>query len=167
MKLILFRHGLAMDRDISAAKKMDDALRPITKKGIEKTMKMARHLRELLLSDVQVLVSSPLVRAQQTAEIIGGIIPYERYLECTELVSDAPPQAFANWLKSHAPHATTVIAVGHEPQMSTFASWALSGTTHSFIDLKKSGVVILDVESFDQMGPRSAELQLLLSPKSI
>ena len=167
MKLILFRHGLAMDREVSAAKKLDDTLRPLTKKGVEKTLKMAHHLNELLLGDVQVLVSSPLIRAQQTAEVIAGVIQCERYLESTELVPSAPPQAFANWLKSHAPNATSVIAVGHEPQLSVFASWILSGLTDSFFDLKKSGVIILDLESFDQVGPRAAQLQLTLSPKSI
>ena len=44
MKLILFRHGLALDRDLSLARKLEDALRPLTEKGREKTKKMARHL---------------------------------------------------------------------------------------------------------------------------
>jgi len=164
MKLILFRHGLALDRDLSLARKLEDALRPLTEKGREKTKKMARHLRGQM-GEVQMLVSSPLVRAQQTAHLIGEIIPFESYLECTELSPEAPPQAFANWLKSHARHSTSVLVVGHEPQLGIFASWALAGLNGSFLDLKKSGVLLLEIESFEDLGPACAELQWMLNPK--
>jgi phosphohistidine phosphatase len=166
MKLILFRHGLAVDREIFIEKKMADGLRPLTEKGKDKTRKTAKSLLAQI-GETQALVSSPLVRAQQTAEIIGEILPYDRYFECSELVPEAPPQAFANWLKSHVPNATSVVAVGHEPQMSVFASWLLSGLTTSFLDLKKSGMIALEVESFEHLGPRSAELRWLLNPKQV
>ena len=166
MRLTIFRHGIAMDREDSIEMKMDDALRPLTEKGREKTRQMAKHLRDHI-GPIQILVSSPLVRAQQTAKIISEVLEVEKYMECTELVPDAPPQAFANWLKSHALHVTSVMAVGHEPQLSVFASWILSGNHHSFIDLKKSGALMLEVESFDELEARSAELKWMLSSKLI
>ena len=164
MKLILFRHGLAVDREMSMEQKLEDGLRPLTEKGREKTRKMAKHLREQM-GEVQLLVSSPLVRAQQTADIIGKTLPFERYSESTELVPDAPPQAFANWLKVHAPHSNSVIAVGHEPQLSVFACWLLAGYSGSFFELKKSGVITLEVQSFEHLGPRSGTLLSIISPK--
>ena len=166
MRLGLFRHGIAMDREESIELEMDDALRPLTEKGRQKTREMAKHLRSHI-GPVQILVSSPLVRAQQTAKILSEILQIEKYLECTELFPDAPPQAFANWLKSHALHVSSVLAVGHEPQLSVFASWILSGNHHSFIDLKKSGALMLEVENFEELEARSAELKWMLSSKLV
>lgn len=164
MKLILFRHGLAMEREESGKLQMDDSMRPLVNKGREKTARIAKILSEEH-AKVPLLVSSPLLRAQQTADIISGQIRCERYVECMELVPEAPPQAFARWLKSEAQQASAIIAVGHEPQLSTFASWCLSGDQESYIDLKKSGVICLDIENFEAVGPKAAVLKWILHPK--
>lgn len=164
MKLYLFRHGLAMDRQVAVDQKMDDSLRPLVEKGRDRTKKVCKSLREHL-PPINLLVSSPLVRAQETADIISDNVACTRYLESSELVPEAPPQAFARWLKSEASQATAVMAVGHEPQLSSFASWVLSGDDESFIDLKKSGVICLEVESFESVGPGSALLKWVLNPK--
>lgn len=164
MKLYLFRHGLAMERDEAFAKKIDDSMRPLTDKGRDKSRRMAKVLREFG-DEFEVLVTSPLLRAKQTADIIHDVIGFDQNLECTELVPESPPQAFANWLHAKIMRATSVVAVGHDPQLSTFASWVLGGESESFIDLKKSGVICLEVESFDLVAPRSGLLKWHLSPK--
>jgi phosphohistidine phosphatase len=164
MKLILFRHGIALDRELAVLQKMDDSKRPLTDKGREKTEKMARILKEWD-ERLDVIVSSPLVRAQQTAQILFQTLKVKDFFECPELVPSAPPQAFAQWLKSHAGNATSVLAVGHEPQLSVFASWALSGQQASFLEFKKSGMLCLEVETFEQFRPGSAELAWLVQPK--
>lgn len=164
MKLILFRHGLAMERSEAQEQRIDEALRPLVEKGKERTRKMARFLKDKI-PQLDVLATSPLRRALQTAEILSEQLKFEKVLEVSELVPEAPPQAFARWLQTSVPHATSVLVVGHEPQLSVFASWSLSGQMDSFIDLKKSGVICLEVESFDSMGPHSAELKWVLSPK--
>ncbi|MBX3018972.1 MAG: histidine phosphatase family protein [Bdellovibrionaceae bacterium] len=164
MKLILFRHGLAMERDDSFALKLDDSMRPLVEKGKDRTRKMAKALKPIL-GDVSVLATSPLLRAVQTSEILTGVMRFEQSFEVTELVPEAPPQAFARWLQTSVPRATSVVAVGHEPQLSVFASWCLAGANESFIDLKKSGAICLEVESFDSLAPGLAELKWVLSPK--
>lgn len=164
MKLILFRHGLAMDREMALAQKMDDYRRPLTPKGRDKTEKMAKLLKSFDF-EIDLLVSSPLVRALQTAEILFPVVKSKDIFECAELVPSAPPQAFAQWLKIHSNNATCIVAVGHEPQLSAFASWALAGATHSFIELKKSGMICLEFESFEDISMKSAELLWVLAPK--
>lgn len=166
MKLILFRHGLAMERDEAFKNKIDDSMRPLVEKGKERSKKMAKFLKEEC-EDFQVLVTSPLLRAKQTADIIREIIPFSQYLESTELVPEAPPHAFAKWVQAKIMRATSVVAVGHDPQLSVLASWLLAGENESFIDLKKSGVICLEVESFDQLAPRGAELKWILTPKMV
>lgn len=164
MKLILFRHGLAMAREDAAAQKVDDSLRPLVEKGRERSRRMARVLRDCG-GDFQALVSSPFTRSMETARILKEVISFKEFHESLELVPDSPPQALARWIAMTLPRATHVVAVGHEPQLSSFASWLLAGDPEGFIDLKKSGILCLEVESFDRLGPRSAELKWLLSPK--
>lgn len=164
MKLILFRHGLAVDRELAKEKLIDDAARALTKKGIAKTQLMAFQLRALI-GEVQILATSPLLRAKQTAKIIAQEIPVEKTEECSELVPQAPPEAFVSWLKSHAALSTSVLVVGHEPQLGTLATWLLSGQKTSFLDFKKSGFIILEVESFESLAPGTAELKMFLNPK--
>ncbi len=166
MKLILFRHGLALDRQDSMAMKMEDSLRPLIARGRERTLKMAKAIKKMELS-IDMIVSSPFVRAKETAEILFEVCKSEAIHECTELVPSAPPMAFAQWLKNSAKRATCVLAVGHEPQLSIFASWAIAGTTTSIIDLKKSGMICLEIESFDDLSARSAILKWVLQPKNI
>lgn len=166
MKLILFRHGLAMERQESMAKKMEDSLRPLNPKGRERTLKIAKALEKMQL-EVDLIVSSPLVRAMETAEILFQHCSVPDIHECSELVPAAPPQAFAQWLKNSARTSTCVLAVGHEPQLTIFASWAIAGTTTSVIDLKKSGMICLEVESFEDLSARSALLKWVIQPKNI
>lgn len=166
MKLILFRHGLAMERDEAFKNKIDDSLRPLVEKGKERSKKMAKFLKEEC-DDFQVLVSSPLLRAKQTADIVREVIPFNQFLESTELVPEAPPQAFAKWVQAKILRATNIVAVGHDPQLSVLASWLLAGENESFIDLKKSGVICLEVESFDNLSPKCAELKWVMTPKMI
>lgn len=164
MKLILFRHGLAMEREDSFALKLDDTMRPLVDRGRDRTRKMAKALKPLI-GEASVLATSPLLRAVQTAEILADVIKFEKTVEVTELVPEAPPQAFARWLQTSFPRATTIVAVGHEPQLSVFASWCLAGANESFIELKKSGAICLEIESFDSLGPGLANLKWALGPK--
>lgn len=164
MKLILFRHGIAIDREEFIKKKKDDDLRPLTEKGRERTMIMAKALKSWL-PEIDMVTSSPLVRAHQTAEIICETYKKSQIHESVELSPASPPMAYAQWLKLYAKTAQTIIAVGHEPQMSVFASWCLSGQTQSFIELKKSGIICLELASFEEIGPRTVNLLWAIPPK--
>ena len=163
MKLILVRHGLAVERDDFAREKKDDSLRPLVEKGRERTEKMARLIAEWVESP-DILVTSPYTRAEQSAQILKKILKPKAYIEAVELIPSAPPSAFAEWLRRNASLKTTVVAVGHEPQLDVFASWALSGQPESFIRLKKSGALGLEVESFNNIGPQRVEVRFLVHP---
>jgi len=153
-----------MEREDAIAKKMEDSLRPLVEKGFRKTESLAKFLGKHE-PDVQMIASSPFVRAMQTAEIIFQEFGFEDIYECLELVPSAPPQAFGQWLKAKAKNKTCVIAVGHEPQLSVLASWLLAGKTESFIDLKKSGALCIEVESFEDIYASCGILRWVLPPK--
>jgi phosphohistidine phosphatase len=164
MKLVLFRHGLAMDRSQFQVQKKDDALRPLVTKGREKTLSMAKRLKNWE-RDFDLIVSSPYLRALQTARILAQTLKISNLFECAELTPSAPPLAFAQWLRIHAEESLSVLVVGHEPHLSGFASWCLAGQQQSFMELKKSGMVCLEVESFSHLAPGVGQLQWLVSPK--
>lgn len=126
--------------------------------------KMAIRLRDLI-GGTELIVSSPYVRAKQTAEILSQIFFETEMTEAAELVPHSPPQAFVRWLQAHGRDHTSMIVVGHEPQLSLFASYLLAGSNESLIDLKKSGIACLDAGDTEALGPACAELKWLVQPK--
>ena len=164
MELIIIRHGIAEDREDFAKKNLGDHLRPLTLKGRKRVQKVGMQLADWIPS-VDLIVSSPFVRARQTAEIMSQIFFETKVIEAPELVPQSPPAAFLKWLKAHARDLGRIVIVGHEPQLSCFASYLLSGRPDSFIDLKKGGALSLELESFDLSQVGTAELLWLLPPK--
>lgn len=166
MKLILFRHGIAMDREEAFQQKVEDSKRPLTEKGRQRTEMVSNVLADWG-EKIDLLVTSPLLRAHQTSQVLIRQLKPQTVQESAELVPSAPPQAFAQWLRTHSHDATAILAVGHEPQLSVFATWILTGNTNSVLDIKKSGMLCLQIESFDQVDARSAELLWLVQPKQL
>lgn len=126
--------------------------------------KVALNLRELI-GDADQIVSSPYVRARQSAEIIAQIFFDTEVVEAPELVPHGPPQALVRWLKAHARECKSLILVGHEPQLSLFASYLLAGIEESILELKKSAVLCLEAGPVADLGPACAELRWLIPPK--
>lgn len=153
-----------MDRDESITLGMADSLRPLTDKGRARTQKMIRILKKME-PKLDMIVASPFVRAAQTAELIHEVYKDTQMMESLELIPEASPQGFANWLSQYAKSMRSVLAVGHEPQLSVFASWLACGTPRSFIQIKKAGIVGFELESFESIAPKNAELTYLLAPK--
>ncbi len=154
-----------MERDDALKKGMDDSLRPLVTKGKDRTKMMAKVLKD---SDpeISMVVSSPFVRALETAEIICETYKIKTIHQCPELIPSAPPHAFLMWLKNEAKGNSRIITVGHEPQLGLFASWILAGTTLPFIEIKKSGIAAIELENFEELGPKSAHLKWLIGPKN-
>lgn len=166
MELILFRHGLAGDREEFAKKNLDDHLRPLTLKGRKRVQKFAIRMTDWV-PEVDLIVSSPFVRARQTAEILTQIYFETKVVEAAELTPQSPPAAFAKWLKVHGREYKRIIAVGHDPQLSSIASHLLAGKNEPFLGLKKGGALALEMESFEQAQSGAAQLSWLVPPKFI
>jgi len=164
VELIIIRHGVAEEREDFAKKGLEDQFRPLTLKGRKRMQKVCMGLRDLV-KDIDVIASSPFTRARQTAEIVSQIYFDKKVLEVPELVPQSPPQAFVKWLRTQGRNYKRIVVVGHEPHLSTFASLMLTGKAESFIDLKKSGIINLEIESFAQAEAGSAELLYAIPPK--
>src|SRR5919108_4508981 len=158
MEVFLVRHGVAIPRDGDVS----DAFRPLTEKGRRRFRKTARSFARLGC-EVDLILTSPLVRAVQTAEILAGEVPHGEV--------DVPEQrdprfeavALLQAVRKRANGLRSVALVGHEPQISSVLA-ALAGAGAETLDVKKGGIVRLDVRDASQRG--SATAIWSLKPKS-
>src|SRR5689334_4921844 len=118
MNLYLLRHGLAADLDTQGLTK--DADRPLTSKGERKLWKIAEGMKALELR-FDVILSSPYLRARQTAEIIAETLHESRRVEFSEtLTPSGNAKKLVELLKELARAQEDVLLVGHEPHLSEF-----------------------------------------------
>lgn len=162
MRLLVVRHAAAEDKDAFARTGESDDLRPLTAEGKRGMREIARGLRSVA-PEIDVLATSPLLRAVQTAEIVGA--EYDRkYVVIEALRPEAPYRDVSQWTERHG-GSDVIAVVGHEPHLSGLVSWLLSGATESFLDLKKGGACLLEIES--RPGPGSGLLLWALAPKHL
>lgn len=158
MDLLIVRHGLAEDRDEFAASGQPDDLRPLTAEGKRAFAKVARALHRIV-PELDVIATSPLTRAQQTAEILG-----ERY-ELTPVESDAlkpeAPYAKLTALVKRSTADGAMAVVGHEPHLSGLIAW-LIGDASARIVMKKGGACLIRFDRATQRG--AGTLLWLLTP---
>ena len=92
MKLLLVRHGIAEEAETFIAGGGSDAQRPLTEIGRKKMRKGANRLRSQI-KQIDLLASSPLLRARETAEIIAQVFGGLPIMERPELDFGYPPEA--------------------------------------------------------------------------
>ena len=156
-ELYFIRHGLAEERGESWP---DDMKRPLTDKGMSRMRKAARGLARLGVS-VDVVLTSPLVRARQTAEIVAaGLDPRPSLVNVDSLAPDGTYAAVIADLEKYV-RKSRIALVGHEPMMGELAA-RLIGSRHP-LELKKGAVCRIDVEDLPPAGP--GDLRWLLTPK--
>jgi phosphohistidine phosphatase len=148
MQLLLMRHGIAAPLDEKIG---TDAARPLTAEGVEKTRQVAAGLRAAG-STPDVIATSPLLRALQTAQIMraaGGKSKTAPPLETWPELEHAEYSALLPRLKKvQAAHKVLkVLLVGHEPGMSRLVAHLLTGSPGGFaLAFKKAAVCALEVD---------------------
>jgi phosphohistidine phosphatase len=141
MQLLIVRHGIAEEREAWAPR--DDTMRPLTPGGRRKMKAGARGLRTLV-PRLDLLATSPLTRAMQTAEILAKTYEVEDVAIVEALVPGARPESLEEWLRAHAA-LTTVAVVGHEPGLGTAVSWLTARIGRPLIELGKGGACLLQL----------------------
>lgn len=160
MDLYVLRHGVAAERDWG--RYPDDDERPLTEHGKAKLAKQVTGLNAVGLS-LDLMISSPLVRAEQTAQIVrdGLATPGEQATSDT-LVPEAHPYLLLEELSSRHAGRESVMVVGHEPHLSSFVSMVISGDPSGLIRLKKGALCKLRLASLG--GTKCGWLEWLMTP---
>jgi phosphohistidine phosphatase len=155
MRCYFLRHGLAADPEDSHH---DDFKRPLTREGVEKMEREAKTIGDLELG-LDVIVTSPLVRAQQTAEIVAKELKMrDRLVEDADLGLDFDLKHLAGVLEKHA-GANAIMFVGHDPSMSTTIGQLIGSAR---VEMKKGSLACVDMLE----GPTpKGQLVFLLPPK--
>jgi len=161
MELYLLRHGIAQDVGRDGITRDRD--RPLTPRGHRRVQRVAEALKELE-PDLDLILSSPLVRARQTAEIVVEVLGLERRLEFTpHLAIPADSSRLIQHLNGLRPTPARVLLVGHEPHLGELTSLLTTGREGSVVTFRKAGLCRLEVGSL-QAG-RCATIEWVLPPR--
>lgn len=162
-QVYLIRHGIAVDRTPS----QPDETRPLTDAGQKKTRKVAQQIQQIGVH-FHLILTSPLVRARQTAEIL-------RDVGLTQTVETFPSLApggnleewvqwWQQWHREGNDASESVALVGHQPDLGNWAELLVWGDAQDKLVLKKAGVIGLNCPEEDSpLG--NSKCFLLTSPK--
>lgn len=135
--LYIIRHGLAGE---SGSYPNDDE-RPLTEEGIRKTKRIAKRLYDLDLR-FDLILTSPLARARQTADILQSAKLAPRLEESKYLAPGGDLNAWLSWLQLWRQSGGDCLAmVGHEPDLSEWAEQLVWGDIRHRLVLKKAGII--------------------------
>jgi phosphohistidine phosphatase len=163
MQLLIIRHGIAEERDVFATTGRPDDERPLTPQGERRMQRNARGLRRTA-PRISTLVASPLVRAQQTADIVREVYGLAD-VECLDSLSpDQHPRSLLTWL-GRQPKDATVAVVGHDPHLGKLATWCLAGVAEQMVMLKKGGAALVEFEG--KPAAKKGRLLWLLTPAQL
>ena len=161
MEVYLIRHGIAAERGTY----QDDEQRPLVDKGRAKTAKVAQRLLNIGL-EFDLILSSPLVRAYQTAEILQQAGLSQTLETFVPLKPEGKIEQWLEWLQPYQqanPQAKLAL-VGHQPNLGNWAEMLIWGTIKGQIAVKKAGVIGFNLTEIGTPIARST-LFLLTSPK--
>jgi phosphohistidine phosphatase len=161
MLLYLLRHGIAEDH----GSRSSDSERELIDEGKEKTHAALVAVKKMKFFPPELVISSPLIRARQTAQIAIDAFAKDAPLEISDaLKSEAEiidtMLLVAKWAKKYQ----RIMLVGHEPHLSEFGS-ALLGSEVPVIEMKKAALAKFEITRLDV--PRMRGHLIALFPSKI
>ncbi len=161
--MLLVRHAKAEPRPRLGLLRKHDERRRLTPGGRRDMAKVAKGLKRLVPA-IDVLATSPLARARETAEVLARRYDHDDVAEVAALSPGSEPQALVEWLRGQ-PKGALVALVGHEPDLGGFAGYLLTGRRESFLPLKKGGACLIDLADGPAAG--GGRLEWLLPPGAL
>ncbi len=160
MDLFIIRHAWAAERNDTAYP--DDSLRPLTDGGCERFARMVEALVPRGLKP-QLIVTSPMVRCLQTAEILAKAIGQKtKVLQWKELLPGGDPKHLLAKTEKHASGLDQAAWVGHAPDVGYLAA-ALIGLDNRWLEFKKGAIAALAFPELPELA--RGQLQWLVTAK--
>jgi len=138
MELLLVRHAIACERD--PRRWPDDGERPLSSRGMARARKAAAGLKRLTPPPARVL-TSPLLRTRQTAQILAQVAGWPRATPAPQLLPGTAPEEFLALVSRLK--VARIAAVGHEPDLGDLLAACLGGTAHTGFAFRKMGVALV------------------------
>ena len=160
MNLYIIRHAIAVEEGTPGYE--SDSERPLTDKGRKKMRQIARGLRSLGVA-FDLILSSPYVRARETAEILADVFKMKKKITFTEnLIPLGNPELLIGEI-TDSYSADSIALVGHEPHLSSLVGILVAESPKMDLTLKKGGVCYLSADDLHHQDHR-ATLEWLLTP---
>ena len=164
MNLYLMRHGIAVDAgDPSVA---GDSQRPLTNKGVKRMRRAARGLRRLGI-DFDVILSSPILRARQTADIVAATLDMEsRIQEISGLAPESSVEQLLFGLTRYHDREHLLL-VGHQPLLGQLLAYLINVNRGAQVEfnLRKGSLCRVEVDAIPVSTPGA--LHWLLTSKQL
>ena len=158
MELLIVRHAAAVDPVPGA--EQEDAARRLTPNGRRQMRKIVDGIATVV-DDLDAIGHSPLVRAEQTADMLASAYNGVSQLELKGLAPTGDREDVLSWMQEQGENDTLAV-VGHEPHLGLLASWLLAAPFNHFMELKKGGACLLSWPDYPTAG--NAWLQWALTP---
>jgi phosphohistidine phosphatase len=162
VNLLIVRHGPAGDREEWERTGKDDRLRPLTPTGKKEVRQAATGLVRVV-PDLDLIATSPWTRAKQTADIVNKEYGIDLE-ELEQLTSDHRPEELGSWLAEQK-EREAVALVGHEPHLGLLVGYLLSGSSRTFVNLKKGGACLIQMN--DPSRPGTGCLEWLMTGREL
>jgi phosphohistidine phosphatase len=142
MQIYILRHGIA-EESHSGGNDAERELTPDGKRKLRDTLRLARRAGV----EADLIVTSPYVRAVETARIAAEVLEYGSQILSTDaLIPSSDPEAVWEEIRVHK-SLESILLVGHEPLLSHLTGFLLAAPA-LFIDMKKGALVRVDVQEF-------------------
>ena len=156
--IYVVRHAIAAER---GERFPDDSKRPLTRKGIDRMRQVVRGFAEFDPT-IDLVLTSPFVRARHTAEILAAGLRISKVEDCDALTPGHPPADVARELERPGIRRAVAL-VGHEPDLGQLAAW-LIGASQPLV-FKKGSIARIDVPALPPTG--DGQLVWLATPRML
>ena len=149
MDIYLIRHGAAVDLDTEI---VEEGFRYLNNEGRRQTEDVARTLKKLK-TKFDVIFSSPLVRAVQTAEIFAGVLNHKGEIKTTiELIGGHSPVKFRSLIHRNTRYKS-IACIGHAPDVYNFGAGLINNENKKpKIHFHNSSVLKIDYDTVNESG---------------
>lgn len=138
MPLLFLRHGDAVE-----SPHFHDTQRPLSEAGRRQIQTVGRFLRAYR-NELEIILSSPLVRARETAEIVRDALDLPAVITTDTLAAGASVRELFGFINGQHSHA--LLLVGHEPQLSSAISVLTGGDDHFRVEMRKASLARVETE---------------------
>ena len=155
MEIYVLRHGEAEERETGLADR-DRRLTAKGKRDLKDVLKVAKKAE--VAPDV--ILTSPLRRAQETAEIAAEVLGCKQVVETRNLLPGASPELI--WREIGTDHKVeNILLAGHQPHLGSLIGLLLEAAV--MVDLKKGAMV--RIETHGKLGPPRGVLKWMITAK--
>jgi len=137
MHIYLLRHG-----DASSDSRIDDSERPLTDLGVHQATIVGTLLQRMSVF-IDVVLSSPLKRAQHTTSIVLSNNNKKQIINSELLKNGSDPKQLFEQLNKLK--VSSVLIVGHEPYLAETISLLIGGNRKAEIEMRKCSLALVDI----------------------